>query len=168
MDIPKFYPLVGNKYLQQAVMDFNDAATYASNIGKQPKDVTLPPATYNPYINMYYGEYGGSLPTASGGMFINTQQPPAGFTWGQPYSQQGTPVLDQTNQNTVQLPSQDSYNIDLGQVGPGSTSQGSNPWVTAGAIAGTVAKIGSGITKGIKGGLDIAGSTLANRAALTS
>lgn len=167
--VPHFYPTMGNQYLQGAMMDLNDAFTYASNIGKSPKDITIPSATYNPYANIYWGEaaYGGELPIASGGMEtnLNLQQAPTGFTWGQSFSQEGTPTLPQTDGNKVQLPTQDNYNIDLGELGPGSTSQGGNKLnnIMSGIAAG--AKLLSATTKGVKGGLDIAGSMAQNKAA---
>lgn len=181
--VPHFYPLIGNRYLQEAVMDFNDAATFASNIGKAPKDITLPAPNYNPYANIYWtGAHGGMLP-----IYQN-----AGLVEEDPM------ITEQT------LPLQTSYSLeDLGteinnpyKFDPGLTKslqkyykkQGVevNPTLnpeeqkqydeynksnlakgfgTAGAIAGTVAKIGSGITKGIKGGADIAGNIAQNRAA---
>lgn len=168
-NIPHLYPTVGNRYLQEAVMDFNDAATYASNIGRQPKDVTLPAPNYNPYVNMYYGEHGGYLPVyqpgGQWGQFTNNLETPYYTT--PPANLQQEPIIrmtGETNNELAPLQTEGLQEIQLGQ-NTTSTTQGSNPWVTAGAIAGTVAKIGSGITKGIKGGLDIAGSTLANRAA---
>lgn len=179
-DIPHIYPLIGNRYLQQAVMDFNDAATFASNIGRQSKDVTLPPATYNPYVNMYYGENGGYLPAyVIGGltdMYGNDVDESGNVLGvagvdenGNPISKRPLQQFDGSGNPVGTNFSQPLFNMETGSFqgteDKSSTGQGSNIAKTIGAIAGTVAKIGSGITHGIKGGLDIAGTNLANRAA---
>ena len=188
MGVPHFYPLVGNRYLQEAVMDFNDALTFASNIGKAPKDITIPSATYNPYANIYWiGAYGGELPIASGGMQTGFQWNPiagaalgdydesgnllgvAGFDEnGNPISKRPLQQLDKNGNPIGRNFSQPTFNLEQGQfnMAEDSSSQGTNPYVTVGSIMGTVGKLGSTTVKGIKGAALEKGIDKANKEAM--
>jgi len=164
-NVPHFYPNVGNKYLQQSVMDFNDAATYASNIGKSSKGINTPPTTYNPYVNMYYGKEGGHLPIAQWGYQSfqpSYTTPPSNL---QPSNiEMPQYQVDQNPQLTPAAPSltEGLQEIELNKNNYNNSSS-ADAWKTAGAIAGTVSKIGSGVTHALKGGLDIAGTIASNK-----